>query len=223
MKLRLHNYWRSSASHRVRIGLALKGVAYEYVAVNILQNEQTSDSYRAMNAMQQVPTLEVVEDDGSRWHIAQSIAILEYLDERWPDPPILPRDRYLRARTRALAEVVNSGIQPHQNLPVLRAVGKLGGDAQAWPKPFIANGLAAYEELLVDTYRALGTSSDVRFSAGDVPTIADCCLIPQLAAARRFGVDYAQHTHIVRIEKNCLALPAFQHAAPEAQPDAVKS
>ena len=235
MKLRLHNYWRSSASHRVRIALGLKKLAYEYVVVNIVKDEQFAEGYKAHNPMSQVPTLEIVEDDGS-WFISQSLPIIEYLDERFPQPFILPgldpfttvgaaserRIAFLRARARAMAEIVNSGIQPHQNLTTTKAVKKIGGNDVEWPKPFIASGLAAYEQLVTDTWNALGNAAIV-FSAGDTPTIADCCLIPQLASARRFGVDYAQHETLVRIEKRCLELDAFKNAAPEQQPDAVKS
>lgn len=234
MKLALHNYWRSSASHRVRIALGLKDLAYEYVPVNIIQDGQFSDAYRAKNPMAQVPTLEVTEDDGTVWTITQSLPILEYIDERWPDPPILPTKMpwtgaaderavaFLRARARAMAEIINSGVQPLQNLSVTRAVKKLGGDDAAWVKPFIASGLAAYAQLARETAAQLGDDA-LPFSAGDAPTIADCCLIPQLASARRFGVDYSQHELLVHIEKNCLALPAFANAAPEQQPDAVRT
>ena len=236
MKLALHNYWRSSASHRVRIALALKGLPYEYVTVNIVKDGQFTDDYRAKNPMSQVPTLVIEEDDGSVWSISQSLPIMEYLDERWPEPWILPvsppfagnreTDRgiaFMRARARALAEIINSGIQPLQNLSTTKAVKKLGGDDAAWPRPFIANGLAAYERMVVDTWTSVGlTRGDVLFSVGDAPTIADCCLVPQLASARRFGVDYTQHEVLVAIERRCLALPAFQQAAPEHQPDAVK-
>lgn len=215
MKLVLHTYWRSSASHRVRIGLGLKGLAYEYVAVNILHKEQHAAAYVAKNPMAQVPTLEVTEDDHTVRAISQSLPILEYVDERWPTPPILPRDPYLRARCRSLAEIINSGIQPLQNLTTTRAVKEFGGDAVAWPKNFIADGLTAFERAARDV---AGT-----FCIGDSPTIADCCLIPQLASARRFGVDIAKHELLLAIEARCLALPAFVAAAPDHQPDAVKT
>ena len=128
MKLRLHNYWRSSASHRVRIALGLKGVAWEYVAVNILEGRQHDTAYTAQNPMAQVPTLEVVEDDGRVTYLTQSLPIIEYLDERFAEPPLLPRGLEDRARARAIAEMVSSGIQPLQNLSTTNAVGKLGGD-----------------------------------------------------------------------------------------------
>ena len=220
MKLVLHNYWRSSASHRVRIALGLKELAYEYVVVNIVKDAQHADAYRVRNPMSQVPTLELVEDDGTALSISQSLPIMEYLDERWPENPILPskRDRtatYLRARTRALAEIINSGVQPLQNLTTTRAVKKFGGDDVVWPMEFISNGLEAYTRMAADT---AGT-----FSVGDAPTIADCCLIPQLASARRFGVDYKKHELLVRIEERCMALPAFAKAMPDQQPDAVRT
>jgi len=214
MRLVLHNYWRSSASHRVRIGLGLKQLAYEYVIVNIAHQQQHADLYRAKNPMAQVPTLEITEDDGTVRALAQSLPILEYLDERWPEVPILPEDPYLRARCRGLAEIVNAGIQPLQNLTTTKAVKAFGGDADAWPRPFIANGLAAFERGAGDVAGA--------FCVGDTPTIADCCLVPQLASARRFGVDVGPYPLLVAIEQRCLALPAFAAAAPERQPDAVR-
>ena len=224
MKLALHNYWRSSASHRVRIALELKGIAYEYVAVNIVKDAQHADDYRAKNPMSQVPTLVIAEHDGTTWTIAQSLPIMEYLDERFPEPAILPRDPWPRARARSLAEIINSGIQPHQNLSTTRAIKQLGADDAAWPKPFIAAGIAAYERHVIDTAAAMGKArADILFSVGDAPTIADCCLIPQLASCRRFGVEVTQHEVLLAIEQRCLALPAFAKAAPDQQPDAVKS
>ena len=214
MKLVLHNYWRSSASHRVRIGLGLKKLAYDYVVVNILKRDQHADAYRAKNPMAQVPTLEITEDDGTVHALNQSLPILEYLDERFPEPAILPKDLYMRARTRLLAEIINSGIQPLQNLTTTNQVKALGGDAAVWPKSFIADGLAAFERAARET---AGT-----FCVGDAPTIADCCLIPQLASARRFGVDIAHHDLLLGIEQRCMALPAFADAMPDQQPDAVK-
>jgi len=229
MKLVLHNYWRSSASHRVRIGLGLKQLAYEYLAVNIVKGAQIDDAYRAKNPSAQVPTLEVIEDDGSRRAIAQSLPILEYLEERFPTIAILPEDLYLRACARGLAEIVNSGIQPHQNLTTTKKLEALGVQTAPWVKGFIADGMIAFA-------RAAGEVSG-RFCVGDRPTIADCCLIPQLASARRFGVlttewdrsiaGIADHLPMLQrlldIETRCLALPAFGHAAPDLQPDAVKA
>lgn len=214
MKLVLHNYWRSSASYRVRIGLALKQQAYEYVAVDIVHGAQFAEAYRSMNPMGQVPTLEILEDDGARRVLSQSLPILEYLDERWPDPPILPRDPYLRAKARALAEIVNSGIQPMQNLTVTRQIKALGGDDAAWIRTFMGEGLTAFARLVEDTAG--------EFCVGDAPTIADCCLVPQLAAARRYAVKLdAAFSRMLAIEARCRALPAFTDAEPDQQPDAI--
>ena len=215
MKLVLHSYWRSSASHRVRIGLGLKQLPYDYVAINILAGDQFAEPYRARNPIAQVPALEVTEDDGERVTLTQSLAILEYLDERWPDPPILPRDPFLRSRARALAEIMNAGIQPLQNLTTLKRIKALGGDDAAWARPFIADGLAAFARLSAEVSGA--------FCVGDFPTIADCCLVPQLLAARRFQVDLEPHERLLAIEAHCLPLPGFADAMPHHQPDAVKS
>ena len=216
MKLVLHSYWRSSASHRVRIGLGLKHLAFEYVGVDILAGAQKAEDYRAKNPMAQVPTLEITEDDGTRIALTQSLPILEYLDERWPDPPLLPRDPYLRAKARGLAEIVNAGIQPMQNTTTTRRIKKLGGDDVAWVQPFIADGLAAFARVVEETAG--------EFCVGDSPTIADCCLVPQLASARRYRVELGPALErLLAIEARCLALPAFAYAMPERQPDAVRS
>lgn len=212
MKLVLHNYWRSSASHRVRIGLGLKQLAYEYVAVNLLTSGQRAAAYVARNPMAQVPTLEITEDDGTVRALSQSLPILEYLDERWPAHPILPADPYLRAKARGIAEIVNSGIQPLQNLTTTTKVKELGGDEKAWTRGFIASGMTALARAVAETAG--------RCCVGDTPTIADCCLIPQLASARRFGVDVGSMPQLLEIEAHCLALPAFADAAPDRQPDA---
>jgi maleylpyruvate isomerase len=218
VKLVLHNYWRSSASQRVRIALKLKGLAYDYVAVNIATAAQFSDEYRAKNPLAQVPTLEVTDDDGTRRAITQSLPIIEYLEECWPEPRLLPADPYLRARARGLAEIVSSGIQPHQNLTTTNKIKAIGGDPAAWPKPFIADGLAAFARSAAETAGA--------FCVGDAPTVADICLIPQLASARRFGVELdpaGPLARLLEIEARCLAMPAFADAAPDRQPDAVRS
>jgi maleylpyruvate isomerase len=197
---RLHNYWRSSASWRVRIAFALKGLAYEYVAVNIIQDggEQNRPTFRALNPQTQVPLLEVVTDGASRF-LAQSLPILEFLDETRPETtPLLPADPYVRARVRQLAEAVNSGIQPLQNLPILAEVER---------------GLVALE--------ALAAESAGRFLVGDTPSLADACLLPQLYSARRFQLDTAPFPTLERVEAACYALPGLDATRPERQPDAV--
>ncbi len=213
----LHNYWRSSASYRVRLALALKGLAYRYQAVHLLNDggEQKRPEYRAKNPMAQVPTLEIIEpgpQDGRHLYLTQSLPIIEYLEERWPSPPLLSIDPYLRARTRALAEIANSGIQPMHNLTTTRKLAELGVDEKRWIGDFISNGLAAFAAAIADLRGA--------FCVGDTPGLADCFLVPQLYAARRFGVDYSQLAALVEIDATCAELPAFQAAAPERQPDA---
>jgi maleylpyruvate isomerase len=210
--VKLYNYWRSSASWRVRIALAYKNVAYEYVAVNITPSvkAQNQAEYQKLNPLQQVPTL--VLDDGRQ--IAQSMAILEYLEETMPQPSLLPSDPYLRARARQLAEVVNAGIQPFQNLPTMAKISELGGDAKEFVRGYIARGL---DGLAASAEATAGT-----FLVGDAPSFADVCLVPQLNAARRFGLDVASWPLLARVEEACNALPAFQVAHADRQPDAQK-
>jgi len=209
---RLYSYWRSSSAWRVRIGLALKGLPYEYAAVNLLEGEQFQDAHRARSPLAQVPVLEVTEA-GRTIRLAQSMAILEWLDERHPAPPLLPRDLDQRARVRALAEHVNSGIQPLQNASPLRMLReKEAGFDKAWARHWIAFGLAGLE-------RAAALEGG-RFASGDQPGLADCYLVPQLYNARRFEVELAPYPTLRGIEEACAALPAFQAAHPDRQPDA---
>ncbi len=194
----------------MRIALAWKNLPYEYIAVPLMEKAQNRDDYRTLNPMQQVPTL--VLDDGRQ--LSQSLAILEYLEETVPQPPLLPADPYLRARARQLAEVVNSGIQPFQNLPTLALFGQLGGDAKQTAAGFIARGL--------DALAGSAQSSAGKFLVGDAPSFADVCLVPQLNAARRFGLDPATWPLLLRVEDACMQLQAFQVAHADKQPDAVK-
>lgn len=213
--MKLYNYWRSSASWRVRIGLALKGIAYEYIPVNLVAQggEQKRDDYRALNPMMQVPTLEW-EEGGVTRRLSQSLPILEWLDETHPEPAILPRDPFLRARARSLAEIVNSGIQPMQNLEPQRYVREeLRGDAGAWTRYFISRGITALEAAAAETAGS--------FLVGDAPSLADLCLVPQLFACRRFGIDLQSCPTLLRAEQSCLAIEAFRTSHPDAQPDAV--
>jgi maleylacetoacetate isomerase len=209
--MKLYGYWRSGATWRVRIALAWKGLPYDYQPVNLLSWEQNEDPYRRLNLMQAVPLLEWHEGEAIR-RLAQSLAIIDYLDQRFPTPPLLPTDPWLRARARQLAEIVNSGIQPFQGPTVLKQVKDFGGDEKAWVHFFHLRGLTALEE---ETSRTAGS-----FSVGDAPSIADCCLVPQLYASRRFKVDLTPYPTLTRIEAACEALPAFQAAHPDRQPDA---
>jgi maleylpyruvate isomerase len=210
--VKLYGYWRSGATWRVRIALAYKGVAHGYQPVNLLSGEQRAEGYRALNLMESVPLLEWNEGGAVR-RLAQSLAILDFLEQRFPTPPLLPTDPWLRARAHQLAEMVNSGMQPFQTPLVLGKVKELGGDEKAWVQFFHVRGLAALEE---ETSRTAG-----RFSVGDAPSIADCCLVPQLYACRRFKVDLTPYPTLTRIEAACEALPSFQAAHPDRQPDAV--
>jgi maleylpyruvate isomerase len=207
----LYDYWRSSSAWRVRVALHWKGIPFERRVVNLIKDggEQHAGAFEAMNPSRQVPVL--VTDDGRP--IAQSMAIIGYLEERFPNPPLLPADAWLRARARQLAEMVNSGTQPLQNLTVLDRVQAGGLDRNEWARHFIARGLAALEAAAQETAGA--------FLIGDAVSLADAYLIPQLYNARRFNVDLAPIPTLVRIEAACAALPAFAAAHPDAQSDAV--
>jgi maleylpyruvate isomerase len=212
--MKLYGYWRSSCSWRVRIGLNWKRQTFSYVPVHLLKDggQQKSEAYTSLNPMQSVPLLEV-EDGGRLVHLAQSMAILEYLEERWPEPPLLPKDRLARARVRQASEIVNSGIQPFQNTAVQKRVKhELHGDEKAWARHFITHGLTALESLLKATAG--------RYAVGDQVTLADCMLVPQLYHARRYDVDLAPFPTLTRVEAACAALPAFQAAHADLQPDA---
>lgn len=213
MKLRLWSYWRSSSAWRVRIGLGLKGLEHELVPIDLAAGEQWSDAHRARSPLGQVPVLEL-EEGGRTLRLVQSMAILEWLDERFPDPPLLPPDAEGRGRVRALAEHVNSGIQPLQNAIVLRTLRENApGWDREWARTFIARGLEGLE-------RAVGDGGAGRFCHGDAPGLADCYLVPQLYNARRFGVDLGPFPTLRRVEEACTPLPAFRRAHPDAQPDA---
>jgi maleylacetoacetate isomerase len=214
--LRLYGYWRSSAAYRVRIALNLKGLAYESVPVHLIRDggDQHRPEFAATNPQKLIPVLQ----HGSRI-IRQSLAIIEYLDEIWSDPPLLPATARDRAHARSLALLVACDIHPLNNLRVIqyleREFNAPQSERDAWVKHWIVEGLGAFETLLVDDL-ARGT-----FCEGDTPGIADCCLIPQVYNARRFGVDLKPFPTICRIDAECLALPAFDAARPENQPDAI--
>ncbi|MFO0611378.1 MAG: maleylacetoacetate isomerase [Polyangiaceae bacterium] len=211
--MKLYSYFRSSASYRVRIGLGLKGLSYEYVPVNLVRDggEQFGEAHRARNRMEQVPVL-VVEDGGATVELTQSVAILEYLDERYPEPRLLPADRLQRAFVRRAVEIVNSGIQPLQNLSVLRELARLGADEKAFARAANERGLAALE---IEAKARAG-----RFFLGDTPTMADVFLVPQMFGARRFGVDLTPFPTLVRIDEALAKIPAVAAAHPDKQPDA---
>lgn len=207
--MRLFSYFRSTASWRVRIGLHWKGVSFETVPLDLRTGVQAEEPWRARNPQGYVPALEL--EDGSL--ITQSLAILEWLEDTRPRPSFLPADPLARATARSLALLIAADIHPIQNLRILRRVESLAGAeaARDWAATVIAEGLAAYE--------ARVAGSEGPFSLGTEPTLADICLVPQLANARRFGVDLAPFHRIRAIEDACEDLPAFAAARPEAQPD----
>jgi maleylacetoacetate isomerase len=207
-------YFRSSAAFRVRIALNLKGIAVEHASRHLRRGEQASPDYAALNPQKLVPAL--VLDDGAV--LTQSLAIIEYLDETHPEPPLLPRDPVGRAHVRALAQIVAADIHPIQNLRVmayLRAqFGQTEESAFAWSRHWIETGFAAYEATV---------AADPRrgpYSHGETPTLADLCLVPQVFNAGRFKVEMARFPTIQRIFDACMKLPAFDAAQPARQPDA---
>jgi maleylpyruvate isomerase len=212
--MKLYTFFRSSASYRVRIALNLKGLEYESIPVHLRRGggEQHAPDYKKKNPQALVPTLE----DGGRI-LTQSLAIIEYLEERYPNPPLLPKDPGDRALVRAMALAIACEVHPIQNLKVLNYLKgemKQSGDAaNRWAQHWIGLGLAALEEMV----RAAPKRG--KFCFGDIPTMADLCLVPQLGNARRFGCDLAPYPNLLRIEAACIALPAFAKAAPENQPD----
>lgn len=216
--LKLFSYWRSSAAYRVRIALNLKRLAYEIAPVHLLRDggEQRKADYRALNPQGLVPVLM----HGQRV-MRQSLAIIEYLDETWPDPPLLPAAARDRARVRALAQIVACEIHPLNNLRVLQYLEHEWSvplpEREQWIRHWVGEGLAALEALLAD-HPSTGEYCD-----GDQPGLADCCLVPQVFNAQRFGVDLAPYPTVRRINETCLALPEFAAAHPENQPDAPSS
>jgi maleylacetoacetate isomerase len=212
-KLTLFTYFRSSASHRVRIALGYKGLSYEPVYVNLLEGEQRRDEYRAHNPMGYLPCLVI---DGVEY--VESTAILELLEDLFPEPRLLPEKPADRARVRALVQIVNSGIQPLQNLSVLDKVGDDKDRRVEWLRHFITRGLGAWEALASRFERDTGRSGP--FAYGEQFTSADVLLLPQLYSARRFGVDLAQYPTILRVEEATKDLPFVKAAHPDAQPDA---
>ena len=211
--MKLYNYFRSSASYRVRIALALKGLDYEYVPVQLTQNEQLSESYAAVSASRLVPLL--IDGDAS---LTQSLAIIEYLDETHPKPPLLPRDAVARARVRALALDVACEIHPLNNLRVLRYLVRdlklSDDDKNRWYRHWVETGLETVERQIV-SHPATG-----RFCHGDTPTLADITLVPQIFNAQRMDCRLDHVPTVMRIFGECMQLEAFAKTQPSACPDA---
>jgi len=215
LSLELYSYWRSSASYRVRIALNLKALPYVTHGVNLMKDggDQWSLAYKQVNPQSRVP---VLVHDGQRF--SQSLAIIEYLDETFPDHRLIPRDPVDRARVRMLSQIIACDIQPLQNTSTtvyLKEKLKLDEAAiTAWLREWIVRGLEAYNAHLERDHLS------GKFSHGDTPTMADCCLVPQLFAASRFGVEVTRWPRLALIGENCAAMSAFQHAHPSKQPDA---
>lgn len=208
--MKLYSYWRSTTSCRVRVALNLKGISYETTSIDLGAGQQRSDAFLELNPSGGVPCL--VLDDGTV--LSQSMAILEYLEAEHPTSPLLPNAPQDAAKIRAVANVIACDIHPVNNLKVVSAIKAMGhtqDEAVTWMNDWMLPGLQAYQALL---------PADADFSFGEVPTLADICLIPQLYNAHRWGTDLSTLTRLTEIETRCLALPAFAAAQPHNQPDA---
>lgn len=210
----LHGYWRSSASYRVRIALALKNIEVKHIAVNLRQGEQGQAKHHARNPQGFVPVLEL--EDGTQ--LTQSLAIIDYLDAAYPETPLLPSDLILRAKTQSASLVIAADIAPIQNLSVLKYLraeyDQEDSGVTDWVRHWIRRGFDALEQKASESERS--------FLVTDAPSLFECCLVPQVYNARRFGVDMSTFPRLADIDARCRELPAFQKAAPENQPDAVK-
>ncbi|MFZ5896887.1 MAG: maleylacetoacetate isomerase [Myxococcota bacterium] len=208
----LYSYFRSSCAWRVRIALAIKGLSYELFPVHLLRDggEQHRPEFQKQNPLEQVPVLEV-NLGSTLFRLTQSMAILEYLEELYPNPPLLPEGAEQRARVRQLAEIVNSGIQPLQNLKLQQTLRASGIDPLPFVQNFVQSGLSALEHI--------ARASAGRFLVGNALTFADVLLVPQLGAARRVNVDVDAFKLLRRVEHECEMLEPFQAAHPERQPD----
>ena len=215
--LKLYTYFRSSAAYRVRIALNLKNLEYEAIPVHLVKDggQHLKEDYRRVNPAGAVPALADRE-----LSLSQSLAIIEYLDEAYPYPPLLPADPAARARVRAIALDIACEIHPINNLRVLKYLtGQLGlteEQKNAWYRHWVEVGLASVEARLTTGPNAALTG---KYCHGDHPTLADCCLVPQVFNARRFGCRLDHVPTVVRIDAECRTLPAFTRAAPENQPD----
>ncbi len=210
--MKLHGYWRSSASYRVRIALGLKGLAYEHHAVNLKAGEHFESEHAARNAQPFVPVLEL--EDGAK--LTQSLAILDYLDEKYPQRALLPKDPVLRAKIRAAAQIIAADIAPIQNLRILKYIraeyGQEGEGVKAWAAHWISEGFKSLE--------IIAQAHDTACLMTDEPGYFECCLIPQIYNARRFGVDMSNFPKLSTIDKALRDHPVFIKALPEKQPDA---
>jgi maleylacetoacetate isomerase len=209
--MQLYNYFRSSASYRVRIALAHKGLAFDYLPVHLAKNEQFNESYQAVSASRLVPLLR----DGDHT-LTQSMAIIEYLEETHPEPPLLPKDPAGRARVRALALDIACEVHPLNNLRVLRylvhSLKVSEDDKNRWYRHWVETGLEVVERQLA--------AQPGRYCHGDMPTIADCVLVPQIFNAQRFDCRLDHVPNVMRVFDACMQLPAFDQTQPSKCPDA---
>jgi maleylacetoacetate isomerase/maleylpyruvate isomerase len=209
--VKLYTYFRSSAAFRVRIALNVKDLRYESLFVHLAKGEHRRPEYAKVNPQGLLPTLEL--DDGIR--LNQSLAIIEYLEDKYPRPPLLPSDAVGKARVRGLAALVACEIHPLNNLRVLqhlkRSLGQSEEQVNAWYRHWIADGLAKLEAQL---------DPKAKFAYGDAPTMADCCLVPQIFNAKRYDCDLAPYPTTMRVFEQCMRLEAFDRAQPAKQPDA---
>ncbi|MCR5877779.1 maleylacetoacetate isomerase [Phenylobacterium sp. J367] len=211
MTLLLHSYWRATAPYRVRIGLNLKGLAYDYAPIHLVKGVQHSDAYKAVNRQELLPAL--TTDDGQV--LTQSLAILEWLEEVHPEPALLPKTAGDRAVVRAMAAIVACDIHPLNNLRIQQQLTALGVDdagRDLWSKRWINDGFSALEPMVA--------AHGAGFAFGDAPTLADCCLIPQVYSAGRYGVALDPYPAIAAVAARAAEHPAFAAAHPDKQPDA---
>jgi maleylacetoacetate isomerase len=217
MALTLYSAWRATAPYRVRIGLQLKGLSYDYVPIDLIRGEQREPAYKAVNPQGLTPALDIgAKEGGDRDILTQSVAILEWLEETHPEPAILPKDALARQRVRTMALIIACDIHPLNNTRVGRKLSKMGIDAAGileWTQGWIRDGFDALEPM-VATYGQ-------GFAFGETPTLADCCLIPQVYSANRYEVDLAPYPAIRAVSERCADHPAFRAAHPNQQPDAV--
>ncbi|MCY4512397.1 MAG: maleylacetoacetate isomerase [Bdellovibrionales bacterium] len=208
-EITLYSYYRSSCAYRVRIALYLKNIPFSYKAIHLVRNggEQYSEDFIKLNPLAQVPCLKI--NDKS---LTQSLPIIQYLDELYPEPPLFSKDNLTKHEILSFCEIINSSIQPLQNLKMLQMISDMGGDKVKWAAEWIAQGLEKLEVILKPRAKD--------FSFGNHLTCADLFLIPQLYNAHRFKVNVSSFPVLAQVEKACLALPAFQNAKPESQPDA---
>ncbi len=211
--MKLYSLWRSSSAWRVRIALNLKGLAYDYVSVDLVGKAQFTDDFKKRNAMSQVPVLEW-EEGGQVKRLSQSLAIIDYLEHVYPEPALYPKEPYARAKVLQLAELVNSGIQPFQNRETILDIERHGIKQDEWLHHWITRGMHALDREAAQT---AGT-----YMFGDTVTVADCLLMPQMYAARRFKADIDSCATLLRVEKACDALEAFKKAHADHQPDTPK-